>query len=277
MDQIKQAALQLFANRLASRSILTEREMEAVLGLGGQVTRVAAHVDLFRSGQRVDHACLVAEGLVGRFGQNKDGSRQITCLHIRGDMADLPSVVSPRAGWGLGTLASSTIIRIPHAEVRRIAAAHPGVAEALWRDCVAEGSMFSEWVVNVGRRDALGRLAHLLCEMAVRLERAGQGDRHAFPLPITQSDYGDATGLTSVHVNRTLKALKNQSLATVHLGKVTIHDWEQLASVADFDEAYLLLDGPSMRIVEEHPDHGGPRVHQSRSDERDNRPLLRSM
>ncbi|MBU3077669.1 Crp/Fnr family transcriptional regulator [Sphingomonas quercus] len=131
-----------------------------------------------------------------------------------------------------------------------MAAHHPGIAEAFWRDCVVDGSMFSEWVVNVGRRDALSRLAHLFCEMAIRNERAGKGNRRAFPLAITQIDLGDATGLTSVHVNRTLRELRIQGIAAISAGTVRIDNWDRLMAVEDFDEAYMLLDGPSPRITE---------------------------
>jgi len=91
-------ALQLFVNRLASRSVLTAKEESAILNLTGQVKQIAVHLDLVRLGQQVDHSCLVAEGLVGRFGQNKDGARQLTCLNIPDDMADLPSVIKPATG-----------------------------------------------------------------------------------------------------------------------------------------------------------------------------------
>jgi CRP-like cAMP-binding protein len=165
-------------------------------------------------------------------------------------MADLPSVVSPKSGWGLSALTDTTILRIAHTDLRRIAAKHPGVAEAFWRDCVADGSIFSEWVVNVGRRDAFSRLSHLFCEMAIRSEQAGQGDRSGFPLPITQSDLGDATGLTGVHVNRTLKELREQSIVELRGGRITIHDWDRLVKTGDFDAGFMLLDGPAPRITE---------------------------
>ena len=214
------------------------------------MTQVAAHVDFVQPGQQVDHSCLVVEGVVGRFGQNRDGDRQITCLHIPGDMADLPSVVSPKSGWGLGSLTSTTILRLPHIELRAIAAAHPGIAEAFWRDCVADGSIFSEWVVNVGRRDAITRLAHLFCEMGIRRERAGQGDRRAFELQVTQGDLADATGLTNIHVNRTLRELRTRSIVTARAGIVTVHDWDAMVAIGDFDGGFMLLDGPSPRIAQ---------------------------
>ena len=250
MQSSSGSALQLFLRRLTSRSTLTDEEANAVLGLKGQEKRIAAHVDVVRLGEPVDHSCLVVDGLLGRFGQNRDGARQITCLHIPGDMGDLSSVVSPKSGWGLAALAPTTLLRLPHADLRRLAARYPGVAEAFWRDCVADGSNFSEWVVNVGRRDAITRIAHLLCEMAVRCERAGQGDRSSFPLPITQTDLGDATGLTSVHVNRTLMKLRAQAIVTLQGGTVTVHDWDGLVAAGEFDDGFLLLDGPAPRIAE---------------------------
>lgn len=249
MDQRQGAALHLFVKRMVSRSALSAEEVDALLGLKGQIREVSPHVDFVQLGEQINHACLVVDGLVGRFGQNKNGARQITCLHIPGDMADLPSVVSPKAGWALGALTKSTVLRIPHADLRRVAATYPGLAEAFWRDCVADGSIFSEWVVNIGCRDALSRLAHLFCEMAIRCEQAGYGDRRAYSLPITQSDLGDATGLTSVHVNRTLKELRSRSIVDLRAGIVTVHDWNQLVSVGDFDASFLLLEGPSPRIT----------------------------
>lgn len=228
--------------------MLTSEEIGAILALKGEVTEVAAHRDFVLLGEQVDHACLVVDGLVGRFGGGREGNRQITCFHIPGDMADLPSVVSPKSAWGLSALTHTRILRVPHVEFRRTAAAFPGVAEAFWRDCVADGSIFSEWVVNVGRRDALSRIAHLLCEMAIRYERARLGTRRSFRFPATQADLGDATGLTPVHVNRMLKELRTRSIVETRSGSVTIHDWDGLVATGDFDEGFLLLDAPAPRI-----------------------------
>jgi len=239
MNQSQDDALNLFVKRLVSHSSLTDVECEAILSLKGQRKQVAAHVDFVRLGEQVIHACLVVDGLIGRFGQTRNGIRQITCLYIPGDMADLPSVVAPRSGWALGALADTTILQIQHSDLRSLAANHPRVAEAFWRDCVVDSSIFSEWVVNVGRRNALSRLAHVFCEMAVRCEEAGIGDRTTFPLPITQADLGDATGLTAVHVNRTLKNLRTGGIVELRSGIVTIHDWKKLVLVADFDGAFL--------------------------------------
>jgi CRP-like cAMP-binding protein len=250
MDELQTAALQMFVNRLTSRSVLTDEEVEALLGLNGHLAEVAPRIDFVRYGESVDHACLIVKGLAGRYGQNTNGTRQITCLHIPGDMADLPSVVSPKAGWGLCALTSTTILRLPHADLRRLAAKYPGIAEAFWRDCVADGSMFSEWVVNVGRRDAISRVAHVFCQMAIRYEQLGQGNRHGFTLPIKQPDLADATGLTGVHINRTLRELRVRSIVELHAGTVTVHNWDKMVTIGDFDAGFMLLDGPAPRLDE---------------------------
>jgi CRP-like cAMP-binding protein len=250
MNELQAAALQMFVNRLSSRSVLTDEEVEALLGLNGHFAEVAPRIDFVRYGESVDHACLIVKGLAGRYGQHANGARQITCLHIPGDMADLPSVVSPKSGWGLSALTATTLLRIPHADLRRVAAKHAGIAEAFWRDCVADGSMFSEWVVTVGRRDAISRVAHVFCQMAIRYELLGQGNRRGFRLPMTQTDLADATGLTGVHVNRTLRVLRTGSVVEFHAGTVTVHDWDEMVKIADFDAGFMLLDGPAPRITE---------------------------
>jgi CRP-like cAMP-binding protein len=123
--------------------------------------------------------------------------------------------------------------------LRRVAKEYPAIAEAFWRDCVVDASILSQWVVNVGRRDARMRLAHLLCEVAVRMEQAGLGNRAAFELNVTQTQLADALGLTSVHVNRVLQALRREGLIATRSREVRILDWDRLAALGEFDGVYL--------------------------------------
>lgn len=233
--------LQRFVNRLTSRSLLTREEQDAVLGLRGHSAQVQSNRDFVRLGERTDHACLVVAGYVGRFDQNSSGARQITALHIPGDMADLHSAVQPEAGSALQALSTATIIRIPHSQIRATAAAFPAVAEAFWRDCMVDASILSQWVVNVGRRDARARIAHMLCEIAVRLGVAPASGEVMFPFPVTQTQLADAAGLTPVHVNRVIQSLRRDGLADVRHNAI-IHDWDDLVEVGDFDANYLQTD-----------------------------------
>ncbi len=102
----------------------------------------------------MDHSSYVVAGMIGRFGQNSRGDRQITALHIKGDMADLHSVVQPTATSALRALSTSTILEVPHAKLRHVSGANPAIAEAFWRDCMVDSMVLAQWVVNVGRRDA---------------------------------------------------------------------------------------------------------------------------
>jgi CRP-like cAMP-binding protein len=113
------------------------------------------------------------------------------------------------------------------------------VAEALWRDTLIDASIFREWVLNVGRRDAKSRIAHMLCEFLMRCESAGLGSAERFDLPMTQEQIADATGLTSVHVNRMLRALEEDGVIHHRGREIRVGDWALMKRVAGFDSTYL--------------------------------------
>jgi CRP-like cAMP-binding protein len=231
--------LQPFVDRLTSRSVLTANEQQAILDLPCHAEQVQANLDFVTLGQKVDQACFIVAGLVGRFDQNANGDRQITAFHIPGDMPDLHSVVQPQATSALQALSVATVLRIPHSAIRAATAKHHALAEALWRDCMVDAAILSQWVVNVGQRDAKARIAHLLCEMATRLKVPMETGVFTFSFDVTQSQIADATGLTVVHVNRVLRALRESALADVRRREVHVLDWAALKAVGDFDETYL--------------------------------------
>ena len=231
-----------FLTRLLVRSPLNDDEQAAVLNLPVSVEQVRANYDFVRLGDSLDHACLIVDGVVGRFEQTSKGDRQTTALHIPGDMADLHSVVLPRTSWALQALTSSTIGKIPHVALVAAADEYPAVARAFWRDCAVDASILAVSSVNLGRRDARARTAHLLCEMKCRQEAIGQLTKGTFNLPITQIQLADVLGLTAIHVNRMLGSLRAASLIAMTGGQVTVLDWPGLVEAADFDPAYLHLE-----------------------------------
>ena len=113
------------------------------------------------------------------------------------------------------------------------------IRRGVWIDSLINSSVFREWVVNVGRRDARTRIAHLLCEIAARLRALGTGDGTVFDFPLTQEQIADCTGLTAVHTNRTLQTLRRDGLIGLSSGKLTVLDWDALCEVGDFNERYL--------------------------------------
>jgi CRP-like cAMP-binding protein len=240
--------LQPFLNRLTSRSVLSDLEKQAILALPFETKFVPANHDLVRLSEHVDHTCFIAEGLVARFDQNALGKRQITSLYIAGDMPDLLSVVQPKATSALFAVTGTTVLRIRHRALREAMTASPALTEAFWRDCMVDAMIMAEWVVNVGRRNARSRIAHLLCEMAYRYRVSDRDGTIAFRLPMTQDHLADATGLTPVHVNRTLKALAADG---VSLRNKTVHvdDWSAMVRIGEFDSSYLQADiKPDERI-----------------------------
>ena len=240
MGSTKAEALQLFLRRLQSRSTLDRAAEQALLDLRGQVDQVDANSDIVRPGESTDHACLVAKGLTARFDQMQDGRRQIVSIYIPGDMCDLHSVPMPTTGWGLEALTATTVLRVPHGDLRQLALDYPQLGFAFWRDTIVDGSILGKWVGNVGRRRALPRLAHLLCELGIRMEQAQLGTRTQFILPATQNHLADATGLTPVHLNRTVRSLRAEGV-TFAGRTVRVERWDALASLAEFDPTYLLL------------------------------------
>lgn len=225
--------------RLTSRSVLTDEEQQAVLNLPGHAEQVQPNHDFVPLGDVEDHVSLIVAGIVGRFDQSSDGARQITAMHIAGDVCNLHSVVQPLATSALQALSVATILRIPHVAIRAAAAHYPALAEALWRDCTVDAAILAEWVVNVGRRDAKTRIAHLLCEMASRLDASKGANDFVFDFPVTQTQLAEATALTAVHVNRTLQSLRADGLVEWHQRIIRVPQWNQLMERAEFDDAYL--------------------------------------
>ncbi|WP_260597787.1 Crp/Fnr family transcriptional regulator [Sphingomonas endolithica] len=226
-------------DRLTNRSVLTEEERHAILAMPAEEYSIPSKRDYLRCNQSTTYACLVVSGMLGRFGQTSDGVRQITAFHIPGDMADLLSAVRPAGIGGLTTLCDTVLLRVPHSAIRAVVARYPAVAEALWRDCMFDAAIMMEWVVNVGRRNAASRVAHIFCEMALR-SGSNREPSTEYAFPVTQEQLGDACSLTGVHVNRTLKALRE--VVALKDGVVHIHDWARLTSVGDFDAAYLTVE-----------------------------------
>lgn len=240
--------LDVWLRRLERRTPLSSEDRRRVLALPGRSERIRANRDFVRLGERVSEICLIVRGIAARFGQTRDGRRQLTALHIAGDAADLHSAVLPNAGSALSALSDVVIYRIPHPAIHEAVRASPALARAMWRDCTVDASIAAEWLVNNGQRDGRTRLAHLICELAMRFAAVG-ANRDRFMLDLSQAHLGDALGLTSVHVNRMLRELREAGLVAGVGRHIEIPDWDRLASAADFDPRYLHLH-------REHPDVG---------------------
>jgi CRP-like cAMP-binding protein len=208
----------------------------------GPVRRYAARQTIVKQDVPLSQCTLLLDGIIQRFKDTEDGKRQILALHVPGDFVDLHSYPLKRLEHTVGTLTDVTVATVPHPTVRALTERSADLTELLWRSTLIDAAINREWLVSVGCRSGLTRVAHLFCEMFVRLDRIGHARGLTYDLPLTQMDVGDATGLTAVHSNRMLRALRQRGLMEFKGGRVTIHDWDALAEVAEFDPAYLFLD-----------------------------------
>jgi CRP-like cAMP-binding protein len=168
---------------------------------------------------------------------------------MRGDLVDLQNAFLGTADHSVQALTACEVAYVPHQALRQIALERPAIGAAMWHDTLVDGSIFREWIANVGRRDARTRLAHMLCEFALRLEAADLGDHRHWELPMTQDQLADVVGLTAVHVNRTLKTLDRDGLVKRTKRAISVTDWKALAEAGDFTSGYLHLPERGLALL----------------------------
>ena len=194
---------------------------------------------IVEEGQRASDCALLLSGFAYRQKLVHDGARQIISIHIPGEFVDLQNCVLNVADHNVQSLNRCEVAQVPAAMLRMLGDMHPAIGHAMWLDTLIDASIFREWVVNVGRRDARTRIAHLLCELALRLHASGEGAEDKVQFPLTQDQVADATGLTPVHTNRTLQSLRKDGLISLSSGALKVLDWERLRLAGDFSDRYL--------------------------------------
>jgi CRP-like cAMP-binding protein len=228
--------------RIESVFTLTDDERQALKNLPMQLAVIRENQDLVREGDCPSRSCLILSGFTATYKVTKEGKRQIVTFGIAGDIPDLQSLHLKVLDCSIGTLTPCRVGFITHEDLHDICTRYPRIAAAFWRETLIEGAIFREWVMNVGRREAYHRVAHLFCEMLVRLRAVGLTEDHACDLPITQGELADAFGLTPVHVNRVLKQMRADGLIETKGSRLTIPDWDRLKEVGEFNPTYLHLE-----------------------------------
>jgi len=232
--------LHRFLDRLTRRSILTQEEQQAILSLPTEAEQVRSNHDFVRLGERLDHSCLVVAGMIGRFEQTCEGARQITAIHIPGDFVDLHSFLLKEMDHSVGALSHCRVLRFPHPRLADLTVKQPHLTRLLWLLTLIDSSIHREWLIAASRT-APEQLAHLICELYVRLGVTELITEGRFTLPVTQMELGEALGLSAVHVNRTLQQLRAEGLFSWQNQEIHILDWEALKRRGSFDPRYLHL------------------------------------
>jgi CRP-like cAMP-binding protein len=243
----RQEGIERIVRRLETRAPLSAEDRAAVYALPFTERSLDAQSYIVREGEAPTHCVLLLGGFAYRHKVTGEGERQIIAIHLPGEFLDLQNSFLGIADHNVQALTRCDIATVPVAALQELAETRPLVGRAMWIDTLIDAAIYREWLVNVGRRNSLSRLAHLLCEFALRLEAAGLAGECGYELPMTQEQLADTTGLTPVHINRVLKELGRMGLIERSKRAVTILDWDRLRQVGDFSTRYLHLEagGPT--------------------------------
>ncbi|EIZ81917.1 Crp/FNR family transcriptional regulator [Methylobacterium sp. GXF4] len=233
--------LDAMIRKLGGAHRFSEAEQSAIKKLPISARTLSPQQDIVLENGPSTQCCIILDGWTCCYQSFEAGRRQILSLHVPGDLPDLQSLHLPDPDFGMIALTQARVAFVPHANLHRLIERFPAIGTALWREAQVSAAIQRSWLSSLGRRDARGRLAHLFCELYLRLEAVGLAGGDIFPMPLRQTDLADALGLTPVHVNRTLKELRIADLINLQIRKLEILDWPGLRAAGEFNPQYLHL------------------------------------
>ncbi|MCJ2032896.1 Crp/Fnr family transcriptional regulator [Methylobacterium sp. J-068] len=205
---------------------------------------VPARTDLIAEGDAPDGLVVILEGMACRFKLRPGGARQITAYLIPGDLCNLDLALRPRMDHAIATLSPCRVARLDFEALSHLSGDLDIVTRAMRRAALVDDAILREWLVNVGSRSAIRRIAHLFCELLMRFRAVGLARGDSYELPVSQLDLAETTGLSTVHVNRTLQELKRQGLIELRARSLMIRNLARLQTLGEFDAGYLSLGEP---------------------------------
>lgn len=235
------SATHALALNLKKRDSISKEEEQILDSLIAKVEDIEPGGEFVSPGDRPSHSGLVVEGFAARTQLTASGKRQLTAVHVPGDFVDLHGLLLKVMDHGVMALSACKIALAPHDRLRRLTETHAHLTRLLWLSTTVDAAIHRAWMAAMGRRPVEGQIAHLICELYLRLQTVGMADGKAFWFPATQSELGDMLGKSTVHVNRALQALRRRKAITWQRKTVTILDWDLLQSLAEFDPTYLSM------------------------------------
>ena len=228
--------------KLRLRDDISLEEEKAIRDLVSEVREYRADKTVVRRNQDIRESLLLLDGWMARTKDLSDGGRQISELQFSGDFTDLHGFTLKRLDHNVVTITACRVGVVPHERILSLLDRFPHMARVYWLMTNIDAAIHREWTVSLGRRSSLSRMAHLFCETLERLKVVGLNDGNSYEFPLTQQEFSECLGLTAVHVNRTLQALRKRKLIEVEKGRATILDLPRLKSVGEFDPYYLYLE-----------------------------------
>lgn len=236
--ELEPSASNPLVQKLQRLAKLTAPDIRALEQISAHSRLYGPHLDLIRDDEASGDAVLVLEGFACRYKQRQTGRRQIMAYLLPGDLSDVEPCLS-RTGHAVGTLSPCLVVRIPHQALVNLIAHHSNIAQALRLAKLAEEATLREWVVNMGCRTGLERMAHLFCELMARFEPVGLAQDSSCPFPLTQGDLGDTLGLSNVHVNRTLQEMRRHGLVELRGKRLRLLKPKHVQDIGEFNPGYL--------------------------------------
>ena len=234
-----------FVAKLRSRQALSEQDEVLLRDAAWSRRRYERHDVIVRAGDRLECAHLLQSGFAARAQEDGTGDRQIVGLCVAGDLMDIHGVVLGRMEQDLVALSSCEVASIPHAQVRSMSLSSPSLLRTFALQGAIDHSIQAAWIQALNSKRGPAKVGHLFCEMQLRLGLVGLATQMGFPLPLSQQELADFTGMTHVHLNRCLKDLRASGLLSFTQGWAKVLDWNGLKRAALFDETYL-----NLRLIE---------------------------
>ena len=225
------------------REELAAEELKALEASVDEVVTYPSRRIIVPHGKVIDTSMLLIQGLMARYMDGADGSRQLVAIHVPGDFVDLHAFPLRKLDHDIGTLTPCSVAKFKHDEIETLIVAHPNLGRQLWFSTLLDAAMHREWIFRLGRLGAAGRVAHFFAETERRLRMVGMSDSKSFALPLQQSDIASACGITAVHTNRVLRDLRERGIVTFASGTVRIGNLAALHREAEFDDQYLYPTG----------------------------------
>ena len=220
---------------------LTPDERRAIAALPARIEFIDEDRAIIRQGDRPIQSTMILKGIACTSITVATGKRQISAFHIRDDFPDLHSLHLRSMDADMVALTACTIAAVDHVALRAFCVDNPRLAAFLWHLTLVDAAVFRQWVANVGQRSAEQRVAHLFCELATRMRAIGMENGNEYPLRLTQADLSEATGLSTVHLNRSLQSLRARKLISLRNQVLTIPNDQALRKMGDFIADYLHL------------------------------------
>ncbi len=234
-----------FVAKLRSRQALSAEDEQRLRDAGWTQRRFARHEVIVPAGEPLDQVHLLLSGFAARAQEDSSGNRQIVGIAIAGDLADIHGAIIGRLEQELVALSPCEVATLPHQAVHALTAESAAIQKVFWLQAAIDHSIQSAWIQALGAKRGTAKLAHVFCEMQLRLGLVGIATQMGFPMPLSQQELADYAGMTHVHLNRCLKELREAKLLTFAQGWAKVLDWERLKDMARFDESYL-----NLRLIE---------------------------